>query len=85
MKHIGLPLGWMMGMIIQLIFFPIFWKAYHFNGMWWVVQLTGLTLMFVLAVVIDRKVIFPWINKQWNVFKEWITKQLNAFVAWLNT
>lgn len=85
MKHIGLPLGWACGMILQLIFFPIFWKAYDFNWIWWIVQLSGLTICAVIAVVWDRKTTFPWIKEHLEMFKAWITKQLNGFIMWLNT
>jgi hypothetical protein len=84
MKHIGLPLGWITGMIMQLIFFPIFWKAYNFNGIWWIVQLSGLVIATTIAIIWDRKVTFPWIKEHVEMLKAWITKQLGTFVVWLN-
>ena len=84
MRLIGLPLGWIVGMIFQLIFFSIFWKAYDFNETWWIVQLTGLIIATIIGVVSDRRFTFPWIKKQYNILIAWISKQLIAFVAWLN-
>jgi len=72
MRLKGLPLGWIFGMIIQLILFPIFWKAYDFNALWWVVQLSGLTIVTTIAVVVDRKTTFPWIKSKWNLFLNWL-------------
>jgi len=84
MRLKGLPLGWIVGMIMQLIFFPIFWKAYDFNGIWWLVQLSGLAIVTTIAVLVDRRTTFPWIKKQVETIKAWITKQSVAFVVWLN-
>jgi len=71
-KGIGLPLGWIIGMLLQLMLFPIILKEFKADASWWIPQLIGLTIMFIIAGIWNRKFLFTWIVMQYNKFLNWL-------------
>lgn len=69
MKNKGFILGWIVGMILQLIFAPLIFDDFINKG-WWIVQLIGLTIVIILSIVFDkklRKLILSWFkNIDWS-------------------
>jgi len=76
MKNYGISLGWLLGMIIQIIFFPmLIHKNPLTNHAWWVVQLTGFFISILVWFYLDRKVIIAYFKSiDWNVKWEAIIK-----------
>jgi hypothetical protein len=73
MKYIGFPLGWIFGMILQIIFFPmLIHKDPLTNSNWWIVQLVGLFISILVCLYLDRKVVKAWLSQfDWNKIIEW--------------
>jgi len=76
MENYGISLGWLLGMIIQIIFFPmLIHKNPLTNHAWWVVQLTGFFISILVWFYLDRKVIIAYFKSiDWNVKWEAIIK-----------
>jgi len=76
MKYYGFTLGWISGMILQVIFFPmLIHKNPLTNHAWWVVQLTGFFISILVWFYLDRKVIIAYFKSiDWNVKWEAIIK-----------
>jgi hypothetical protein len=83
LRGIGFPIGWMFGMLIQLILFPLFLEKFKADASWWTPQLIGLTITFIIVGVLNRKIVVPWFKKTLSLFILWIKKQLNYFIIWL--
>jgi hypothetical protein len=83
-----LPLAWMLGMILQLIFFPMISKnwdnQFKADATWWTTQLIGLTITFIIVGFINKKIVFPWIRENYDNFILWCKKQYGDFTTWLN-
>jgi len=73
MENYGITLGWITGMMIQIIFFPmLIHKNTATNHAWWTVQLIGLFITIVIWFYLDRRVIKAWLSKiDWNKIIEW--------------
>ena len=80
MKYYGFTLGWISGMILQVIFFPfIINKQPMESHVWWTVQLIGLCISIIVWLFLDRKVIKAWLDRtDWNA-------RIDALDKWLHS
>jgi hypothetical protein len=87
-KGIGLPIGWVVGMILQLIFFPMIsrnWdNKFKADANWWIPQLMGLIITFIIVGFMNKKIVFPLVKDKFSTFISWSKETYNKFLLWLN-
>lgn len=73
MRFYGLPIGWIVGMILQIPL-SLAIESFDLTPLWWTVQLCGLLVVTIIAVILDWKKIAPYLRKHKILSKEPIQK-----------
>jgi hypothetical protein len=78
MKWYGFSMGWVVGMILQLIIMPFIVPTFP-NHAWWIYQLVGLFISVIVWLFLDRKVIIAYYKTiDWNA-------KYNSIIKWLHS
>lgn len=62
MRFLGLPLGWVVGMVLQIPLSLVI-DSFDLTPLWWTVQLCGLLVVTIIAVVLDWKLVSALLKK----------------------
>jgi len=80
--YYGLPLGWVFGMLTQIVLLQFLVEKLVINKSWWITQLIGLAVVTTIWIILDRKVVVPWVKTE---FVPWVNTIWNLFLNWLKT
>jgi predicted Zn finger-like uncharacterized protein len=73
MRFYGLPIGWIVGMIIQIPLSLVI-ESFDLTPLWWTVQFCGLLVMTIIAMVLEWKSTVTFLRKHKMFPKESIQK-----------